>query len=88
MGSNGSGGGQFWSGVTNMNGTFDFNGVNEGITTLTGSGTITNNAASTTSVLTIGYTPGGMTGGSVTYPGIITDGLGTMSIAVSGCGAP
>ena len=58
------GGAQIYAGVSNMNGTLDLNGMSEGLTTLDGSGTATNNAISTTSVLTFGYVPSGNTGGS------------------------
>ena len=82
-----NGGGQINGGVNNMNGTFDFNGMSEGLLGLNGTGTVTNNAASTTSVMTFGYVPGGSTsGGSDAFAGVIADGQGVMALAVSGGG--
>ena len=81
-----NGGGQIYAGVSSMNGTMDFNGMSEGLTTLNGTGTVTNNAPSTTSVLTLGYVPSGNVGGGDTFAGTIADGRGTMAVAVSGGG--
>ena len=83
MGSNGSGGAQIYANLLSMNGTFDLNGMNEGLIGLTGTGTVTNSAGSTTSLLTFGYVPGGAIGGSNTFPGVISDGNGLMALAVS-----
>ena len=77
---------QIYAGVSNMNGTLDLNGMSEGLTTLNGSGTVTNNATSTTSVLTYGYVPAGNIGGTDTFAGVLADGHGTLALAVSGGG--
>ena len=84
------GGAQMFGGVSKMNGTLDLNGMSEGLTTLNGSGTVTNNAASTTSVLTFGYVSTASTGGADTFAGTITNGaggLGVLTLTVSGGGA-
>ena len=67
-----------------MNGTFDFNGYSEGIDGLSGTGTVTNSNSSSASVMTMGYVSGGQTGGTITFPGVIADGAGSMGLAVSG----
>ena len=76
-----------------MNGTFDYNGFNEGLLGLTGSGMTTSNASSTTSVMTFGTVvsggggPGDPTvnngGSSTIFAGSIVDGNGTMALTVS-----
>ena len=62
--------------VSNMNGTFDFNGMNEAFTasSLSGTGTVTNNAASTTSTVT--FYGGGTSG----FTGAVDNGAGTMAL--------
>ncbi|MGA2031189.1 MAG: autotransporter-associated beta strand repeat-containing protein [Thermoguttaceae bacterium] len=62
-------------GVQNMNGTFDLNGASEGIPALTGTGNVTNTAASSTSTLTIGTANGG-TFGSSAFGGNLANGAG------------
>ena len=57
FGSNATAAGNCITGVNNMNGTFDFNGKSEGLIALNGTGTITNNAISTTSTLPPSATP-------------------------------
>ena len=66
-------GGNIFAGAT-INGTFDLNGRNEGVTGLGGNGTVTNSASSSTSTLTFGVVPGGNIGGNSTFPGVLTDG--------------
>ena len=76
---------QIYSSVNNMNGTFDLNGQSAGILGINGTGTVTNNATATTSTLTFGYVAGGWQPNSsnyvisATFPGVISDGQGTMS---------
>ncbi|XHR30585.1 MAG: autotransporter-associated beta strand repeat-containing protein [Chthoniobacteraceae bacterium] len=66
-------------GTDNSNGTFDLNGKNQSIAGLSGTGagtqTVTNNGADA-SILTV--TAGG------TYNGVITNGVGTTALTVSG----
>ena len=86
----GGGGRQIYGSVNNMNGTFDLNGQSQGCVGLTGSGTVTNSAGSTTSTLTFGWVDYGWqpnTAGYVvssTFPGVIADGQGAMALVVSG----
>ena len=70
---------QISGGVSNMNGTFDFNGMSETFAagTLSGAGTVTNSAGSPTSTLTFG-------GGSGAFAGAIANGAGTMALTVNG----
>jgi len=90
---NGGSSGEIYWGIQNLNGTFDLNGANvglEGNGWLTGTGTITNNAASTTSTLTWGYVNDASPGGTTTFGGNIVNGAGgsgVMALAVSGGGA-
>ena len=89
MSSTATSGNQFASGVNNMNGTFDLNGRSEGVTALNGSGTVTNNALSTTGTITYGYIPNGHTGNNSggpaqTFAGTITNGNGVVALSVSG----
>ena len=66
-----------------MNGTFDFNGRSEGFDALSGSGTVTNNATGSFSLMTLGNG-----NGSSTFSGVIRNGLsgGTMALAKTGTG--
>ena len=79
-------GGQIGTSLLSMNGTFNLNGMNEGLCGLTGAGTVTNSASSTTSTLTFGYVPNGASGGTSVFAGAIADGLGAMALSVSGGG--
>ena len=85
-----NGGGQLWDDIYNMNGTLDFNGMNEGVFALTGTGVVTNNASSTTALMTFGWVPGGEQGqyylANATFAGVLADGKGTLAVAVSGGG--
>ena len=76
-----------WAGV-GINGTLDFNGTNNGLDWLTGSGTITNNVISTASTLYYGADlAGGPSGGTSAFAGAIKDGPGTMALVVTGSAA-
>ena len=85
----GSGGDQVYGGsgsgaaslVAMTGGTIDFNGRNEGWDRLTGTGTVTNTAAATTSIMTLGEANGGGT-----FAGVIEDGAGTMAVTKVGTG--
>lgn len=70
--------------VVMSGGTLDFNGRNEGWNILSGSGTIRNNAAATTSLMTVGLT----SNGSGTFSGAIIDGVSTgiMALTKNGTG--
>ena len=69
LGTVGLGGDQIAGSVTGMNGIFDLNGQSETIGQLSGTGSVTNNLATTTSTLTVG----GSTLGS-SFAGTIQDG--------------
>ncbi|MGH8047856.1 MAG: beta strand repeat-containing protein, partial [Chthoniobacterales bacterium] len=70
-----------WTSVAlNSGGTFDMNGHNEGFDNLTGSGTVTTTAA-TTSTLTLGEN-----NGTATFGGVILNGSGTLAIVKTGTG--
>jgi len=80
----GPGGDQIYFGgnVTVNSGTFDFNGYNEGFNALNGSGgTIRNNAAGTTSTMTVGERDS-----DGVYAGTIADGAGMMALTKTGLG--
>ena len=81
----GSGGDQIYFGVTVAvnSGTFDLNGLSEGIDALDGAaaGTITNSVAATAGTLTTGGNNGGGT-----YTGSIQNGSGTTSLVKGGTG--
>ena len=82
----GGGSTQLYTGVYNMNGTLDLNGMNEGLIWLNGTGTVTNNAVSTTSVLTVGSNAGGNYGqnyNNLPFAGVLADGAGVLSLTVS-----
>ena len=85
----GGGGGNIYGSLLNMNGTFNLNGWSEGLVGLSGTGTITNNAVSTTAVMTYGYTvggrgnPGDTSNYTSTFGGNIVDGLGTMALSLT-----
>ena len=51
-----------------MNGAFDLNGQSEGITGLSGTGTITNSASSTTAILTFGTFPAAQSADRTPFP--------------------
>jgi MYXO-CTERM domain-containing protein len=59
-------------------GTLDLNGRNQKITGVIGTGTVTNSAAATTSILTLT--------GTSTFNGLIEDGVGTTALVKSGAG--
>ena len=76
-------------GLVNMTGgTLDLNGKSESIDRLTGTGTVTNNAAAgTTSTLTVGESNGvGPTGNVTTYGGAISDGASGGKVALNKVG--
>ena len=85
----GSGGDQIFNGgfqtpfgLVNMGGgTLDLNGMSEAFDRLTGTGTVKNNVASTTSTLTLGAA-----GGSGSFGGSLTDGAGTLALTKTGVG--
>lgn len=69
-------------GLVNMSGgTLDLNGLNEGFDRLTGTGTVTNSLAATTSTLTLGTVDG-----SGSFDGELTDGSGTLALTKMGTG--
>lgn len=69
-------------GLVNMSGgTLDLNGLNEGFDRLTGTGTVTNSLAATTSTLTLGTVDG-----SGSFNGELTDGSGTLALTKMGTG--
>ena len=85
----GTGGNQIFNGpfqtqfgLVNMSGgTLDFNGLNEGFDRLTGTGSVTNSLAATTSTLTLGTV-----GGSGSFGGALTDGSGVLALSKTGAG--
>ena len=89
LGSGGSGGDQILDTglagvagqVSNMNGTFDFNGQSEVFDILSGSGTVTNNAFVSTSTMTLGSN-----NGSSTFSGVIQNGLPSALMAFTKIG--
>ena len=83
MGSN-AGDGEIYGGISNMDGTFDLNGMTESVVGLNGTGTITNTAAGTTGTLIFGWSPYYGSTGSDTFGGNIVDGAGAVALAVSG----
>jgi fibronectin-binding autotransporter adhesin len=71
--------------VSQSAGVFDLNGKNEGFRALIGTGgTVRNDAASTTSALTLGESS--IITDSFTYSGAIVDGAGTTSLTKTGAG--
>jgi autotransporter-associated beta strand protein len=77
-----NGGFQTPFGLVNMSGgTLDLNGTNEAFDRLTGTGTVTNSIAATTSTLTIGNA-----GGTGLFDGVISDGAGTVVLTKIGTG--
>ena len=64
--------------VFGMNGTLDFNGQSESFDQLSGSGTVTNNAASSSATMTLGTD-----NGSNTFSGVIQDGGPGMVMALT-----
>jgi len=69
-------------GLVNMSGgTLDLNGLNEGFDRLTGTGTVTNSLAATTSTLTLGTVDG-----SGLFDGELTDGSGILALTKIGTG--
>jgi fibronectin-binding autotransporter adhesin len=84
----GTGGDQIYDGafVTVNSGTFDLNGLTEGINVLAGSGgTVVNNNSGTTATLTLGT----MNGGGQNYSGVIADhavGTGVLALVKTGTG--
>ncbi len=85
----GTGGNQIFNGpfqtqfgLVNMSGgTLDLNGLNEGFDRLTGTGSVTNSVAATTSTLTLGTA-----GGSGSFGGVLTDGSGVLALTKTGAG--
>ena len=65
----------------NTGATFDLNGHNETIAGLNGGGVVTNNAASTTSTVTVGF--GGANG---VFSGALQNGAGTTALSKTGSG--
>ncbi len=61
--------------------TLDFNGRNESISTLTGEGTVTNTAASTTSIITLGENDE-----DSDFSGTLQDGAGALALEKTGSG--
>ena len=85
----GTGGDQIYGGsgsgsvslVAMSGGILDFNGRNEGWDRLTGTGTVTNTAVGTTSVMTLGESNGGSL-----FAGTIADGAGILALTKVGAG--
>lgn len=85
----GTGGNQIFNGpfqvpfgLVNMSGgTLDLNGLNEGFDRLTGTGSVTNSVAATTSTLTLGTVDG-----SGSFDGELTDGAGVLALTKIGTG--
>lgn len=85
----GTGGNQIFNGpfqpqfgLVNMTGgTLDLNGLNEGFDRLTGTGSVTNSLAATTSTLTLGTVDG-----SGSFGGALTDGAGVLALTKIGAG--
>ncbi len=85
----GTGGNQIFNGpfqtqfgLVNMSGgTLDLNGLNEGFDRLTGTGSVTNTLAATTSTLTLGAVDG-----SGSFGGALTDGAGVLALTKIGTG--
>ncbi|OYV06452.1 MAG: hypothetical protein CFE26_06235 [Verrucomicrobiales bacterium VVV1] len=85
----GTGGNQIFNGpfqtqfgLVNMSGgTLDLNGLNEGFDRLTGTGSVTNSLAATTSTLTLGTV-----GGSGSFGGALADGAGVLAFTKIGTG--
>lgn len=85
----GTGGNQIFNGpfqtqfgLVNMSGgTLDLNGLNEGFDRLTGTGSVTNSLAATTSTLTLGTVDG-----SGSFGGALTDGAGVLALTKIGAG--
>ncbi len=69
------------NGTVVVDGTLDFNGRSELISSLTGSGSITNSATGTTGLLSI---DGSMEGKGSNFSGVISDGAGTMEVEYLG----
>src|SRR5262249_33694341 len=59
----------------------DMNGQNESIDGLSGNGTVTDSAATTTSTMTVG-----VSGGSGNFSGVLQDGNGKLALTKSGAG--
>ncbi len=80
----GTGGDQIWGGATvavNAGGVLDFNGRNEGFTSIGGTGTLTNTAASTVSTVSLGE---GDT--DSTFSGTLQNGPGLLAFNKTGYG--
>jgi autotransporter-associated beta strand protein len=69
------------NGLTLAGGTFDLAGRSENVDFVLGSGTITDSAPATTSILTVGTA-----GGSGTFDGAIVNGCGTIALTKIGAG--
>jgi autotransporter-associated beta strand protein len=83
----GSGGDQIYTHthVEQSGGVFDFNGTNEGFRALTGTGgTVRNDAASTTSTITLGETTTATN--NFSYSGNLENGAGTLALTKTGLG--
>ncbi|TLD68458.1 hypothetical protein FEM03_22390 [Phragmitibacter flavus] len=83
----GTGGDQIYFGSTvtvNTGGVLDFNGRDESWNVLQGSGLVTNTAAGTASVMTLGESS---TSGSVAFAGQVNDGAGSMAVRKIGLSA-
>lgn len=83
----GTGGDQIYSytQVEQTDGVFDFNGTNEGFLGLNGSGgTVRNDAASTTSLVTLGENS--LLTDTFTYSGNLKNGAGTLALTKTGLG--
>lgn len=85
----GTGGNQIFNGgfnvafgLVNMSGgTLDLNGLNEAVDLVTGTGSVTNSVAATTSTLTVGSA-----NGSGSFGGVISNGAGVLALTKTGTG--
>ncbi len=77
-----NGGFQTSFGLVNMSGgTLDLNGLNEAFDRLTGTGSVSNSASSTTSTLTLGNA-----GGTASFGGSMSNGSGVLALIKTGAG--